>query len=253
MIEKMKTSIWFAKRPSHWHHALELAKRKFMPDFDTPDLRLKATEWAAGQAVSINAALKSVGIDGEVINVGSELLESAITLAKASPKVMGGPADLDLIWNAAHLTGARLCIETGVAYGWSSLAILDAIKNTKGGQLCSIDMHYPKKDNEQFVGIVVPPMLRENWDLIRQPDRNGIKKALNNIGGKIDFCHYDSDKSWWGRAYAFPILWDALKPGGIFISDDIQDNLFFRKFAKSKGNPFAVTKSNGKFIGIIRK
>ena len=52
-------------------------------------------------------------------------------------------------------------------------------------------------------------------------------------GGSIDLCHYDSDKSWWGRAYAF-LLWKALKPGGLFISDDIQDNMFFAEFVKLK-------------------
>ena len=80
-----------------------------------------------------------------------------------------------------------------------------------------------------------------------------MEKAINSIGGNIDLCHYDSDKSWWGRAYAFPILWKALKPGGILISDDIQDNMYFAEFVKSKSSPFAVTKSEDKFVGIIRK
>ena len=35
--------------------------------------------------------------------------------------------------------------------------------------------------------------------------------------------------------------------------DDIQDNMYFAEFVKSKGIKFAVTKSDGKFIGLIRK
>ena len=144
-------------------------------------------------------------------------------------------------------------IETGVAYGWSSLAILDAMASNGDGRLISVDMPYPKMGNEDFVGIVVPDPLRSRWTLIRQPDRPGLEKAIDAFGGRIDFCHYDSDKSWFGRAYAFPMLWEALEPGGVFISDDIQDNLFFAEFAGSKNLPFAVTASEGKFVGLLRK
>lgn len=107
--------------------------------------------------------------------------------------------------------------------------------------------------NEEFVGIVVPEDYRKNWLLIREPDRRGLQKAIRAVGGQVDLCHYDSDKSWWGRAYGFPLMWQALRPGGLFVSDDIQDNFFFAEFAKSKSMPFAVTESQGKFVGLIRK
>ena len=108
-------------------------------------------------------------------------------------------------------------------------------------------------NNEEFVGIVVMDSLRDNWELIREPDRNGIKKALKKFGGVIDLCHYDSDKSYYGRMYAYPILWNALKKGGVFISDDIQDNMAFREFVEIRKLNFAVTKSAEKYIGIIYK
>ena len=156
-------------------------------------------------------------------------------------------------FNAVKLTGAKCIVETGVAYGWSSLAILNAISINGKGKLFSVDMPYPKMGNEDFVGIVVPENLKSSWLLVREPDRCGLDKVISMTGGSIDLCHYDSDKSWWGRAYAFPLLWKALKPGGLFISDDIQDNMFFAEFVKLKSLPFAVTKSDGKFIGLIRK
>ena len=93
--------------------------------------------------------------------------------------------------------------------------------------------------------------------LLSGPTASGKSKFAINLAkkvkGEIDLCHYDSDKSWWGRAYAYPLLWNALKPGGLFISDDIQDNMYFANFAKSKSLPFAVTKSDGKYVGLIRK
>ena len=50
----------------------------------------------------------------------------------------------------------------------------------------------------------------------------------------LDLCHYDSDKSYYGRRWAYPKLWEALKTGGIFISDDIQDNWAFKEFCVSQ-------------------
>ena len=117
----------------------------------------------------------------------------------------------------------------------------------------SVDMPYPKLNNEDVVGIVVPDFLRPHWTLLREPDRHGIKKAVGLIGGQVDLVHFDSDKSWQGRHYAFPLLWDALRPGGLFVSDDIQDNLYFRDFVLAKNAPYAVTSSGGKFVGIALK
>jgi len=42
-------------------------------------------------------------------------------------------------------------------------------------------------------------------------------------------------------------------PGGIFVSDDIQDNLVFRDFVHARKLDFAVSETAGKFIGIARK
>ena len=82
---------------------------------------------------------------------------------------------------------------------------------------------------------------------------NGIKKGLSILNYSIDFCHYDSDKSYYGRTYAYPLLWKSLSPGGVFISDDIQDNLAFKEFVEEKKTDFAVTEYKGKFVGITRK
>ena len=65
--------------------------------------------------------------------------------------------------------------------------------------------------------------------------------------------HYDSDKSYYGRRFAFPLIWEALRPRGIFISDDIQDNMAFAEFTAEKGVVPSVTESGGKFVGICRK
>ena len=257
MIEKLRTLIWFSKRISYWRHALSLIARKFYKNKDSLYLRAQATEWAANQYVSVDEALSSIGLTSQnkEINhkLSDSLIEHAKLLAQNSKVEMGGAGDLDLLFAASKLSNAKNILETGVAYGWSSLAILASISDKKDAKLISIDMPYPKLNNEDFVGIVVMDSLRDNWELIREPDRNGIKKALKKFGGVIDLCHYDSDKSYYGRMYAYPILWNALKKGGVFISDDIEDNMAFKEFVEIRNLNFAVTKSEDKYIGIVYK
>ena len=166
---------------------------------------------------------------------------------------MGGAGDINLLYAATILSGALHVVETGVAYGWSSLAILAALESRDGGWLVSVDMPYPKMNNEDFVGIVVPERLRNQWALVREPDRNGLVKAMARFGGSIDLCHYDSDKSWYGRQFGYRLMWEALRSGGVFISDDIQDNFAFREFVEANQLVYAITGYEDKFVGIARK
>lgn len=256
MIEKLRTALWFSKRPAFWRHAAGLGLRKLRPDRDAPELASKAHDWAAERATPVAQALTQVGLlppgtPLPLLPVG--LVEEGQHLAERSAVRMGGPGDVNLLYAAVLLSGSCRIVETGVAYGWSSLAILAALEGREGAKLVSVDMPYPKMNNEDFVGIVVPERLRDPWEIVREPDRRGLEKAIARHGGTIDLCHYDSDKSWWGRRYGYGLLWKALVPGGVFISDDIQDNFAFKEFIEARGLKFAVTECQGKYVGIVRK
>lgn len=255
MFEKIKTLVWFLKRPSFYHHATNLILRKFKKNYDSPFFLNSATAWAKSNAVSASQALEKLELkkEGEEFpRIKESLLEEASILALDSKVKMGGSGDLHLIYAATKLINAKRAIETGVAYGWSSLAILSGLETGNSSKLISIDMPYPKMNNEDFVGIVIPKEFRKNWKLFREPDKKGIEKAISTLVN-IDICHYDSDKSYFGRCYGYPLLWNALVEGGVFISDDIQDNLAFKEFIEAKKVNFAVTEYKGKYIGIARK
>jgi len=253
MIEKIKTLFWFILRPSHWRYMLELIIRKFRPDHDSPECRANATNWARECAVSVVDALEIVGLGSEIFQVDKALLLEAEERAKKSAVEMGGSADLNLLFSVVKNAKPKRIIETGVAYGWSSLIILEGLKGLDDCKLISVDMPYPKANNEDFVGIAVPERLRQNWEIVRKPDRNGLKQAIARHGGEVDLFHYDSDKSWWGRKFAFPLMWKHLRKGGVFISDDIQDNMFFAQFVSENTLKYAVTEFADKYVGIIVK
>lgn len=257
MIEKIKTALWFARRPTFWPHAAALVGRKLNHSARHDRHGREAGAWAAERAISAEEVLTRIGLfdpaSGQFPHVPKELIDAAQERAHSAAVSMGGPADLDLLYAIVVLTQPRCVVETGVAYGWSSLVILAALERNGLGKLVSVDMPYVKRGNDPWVGVVVPDRLRHRWTLIRRPDRNGINRAIAECGGSIDLAHYDSDKSYAGRAYAYPRLWNALRSGGIFVSDDIQDNFGFRDFCCARNLPFQVTESAGKFIGLARK
>jgi len=253
MFNKILIIIWYLSNQKYYRHFFNILKRKFLKNHDTPIKCKMATDWAKSNTLPYVDALIKLGFSGEVNELDDDTINKSFELQKKSSTIMGGSAHINLLYNCVKLIKPKIVIETGVAYGWSSLAILKALSETTNGKLFSIDMPYPRKNNDKDVRIVVPSYLKKNWHLVRKPDNPGILDVLNKIKKKIDLCHYDSDKSWWGRKYAYPILWNSLNSNGIFISDDIQDNLYFCEFVKNKSLKFAVVKFKGKFIGLIRK
>jgi predicted O-methyltransferase YrrM len=256
-MEKIKTLVWFIKRPMFWEYALHLilellkGTRKLEEEENK-----KSIENSNKKSKSLVNALINLGVivnENQINYIDDNLISSAKLKIKKSGAIMGGAADITLLYNLVKLTEASNVVETGVAYGWSSLAILEAQKELKTKILVSVDMPYPKQSNEHYVGIVVPDELKRNWTLIKQPDRRGLIKALSIVNNKIDLCHYDSDKTIPGRRFGYELLWGALKKGGIFISDDIDDNLEFYRFMDIKKARFEVIKCDAKYVGVAIK
>ena len=172
---------------------------------------------------------------------------------------MGGPGNIDLLYHLCEYLQVERVIETGVAYGWSSLSILLSLTKRKNTKLISTDMPYPGLNNSEYVGCVIPDPMKEHWELIPEADKIALPKALTKMK-KIDLCHYDSDKYYEGRMWAYPILWKALRNGGILISDDIENNMAFIDFSKTLNkNPIVVQFPNKnkevgfQYIGVLIK
>lgn len=144
-------------------------------------------------------------------------------------------------------------VETGVAAGWTSLAILRALKKNGKGFLYSSDFPYFRLENpEKYIGYLAKDESnKDNWFLdIRGDDialPEIVKKLDNNT---IDLFHYDSDKSYSGRVNALKILSSKINSKTIIIFDDIQNNLHFKEFVKKSSKDFCVYEFEGKFIGI---
>lgn len=255
-IHKMRSAAFYLQRPNCWLHFGHRALRYVQQDLDAPALQRAATDWARERAQPLPQVLLQLGLIANVAaplpRMEPEIVRAAQRRITQSQCRMGGGADTGLLYAVTRLTGATRVIETGVAFGWSSLAFLSAMAGGDG-RLVSVDRPYPGDGTEAFVGLAVPERLKDRWTIIAAPDRNGLKRATAKFPQGVDIVHYDSDKSYRGRKFGYAILWAALRPGGIFLSDDIQDNLAFAHFVARRGLDCAVLDVKGKYAGIVIK
>jgi predicted O-methyltransferase YrrM len=217
------------------------------------DTRDEATAWAKERATSIDSYCSRLDSDlwsaskrhclGLEVDARSRLQEVGIDL--------GGGGAYPLLHFLVRLRQPTLVVETGVAAGWSSRAILEALDANGNGSLYSSDFPYFRLENpERYVGLVVPTEVRKRWHL----DIRGDRRALPDIVGlvdRIDLFHYDSDKSSSGRRFAIDTVVSKLSPDAAILMDDIQDNVFFRDWVGSSGLTPVVFEFGGKYIGAI--
>lgn len=251
---------WYARRPRLWRQFLRFvqARQRSEPPAAIAAARAEATAWADARAVAPEEALEQLTGSRTLLSLAAACPEEVAAGRQqqhACPVKMGSGADGDLLYTLAERIRCMAAIETGVAFGWSSFALLQSLA-PRGAHLISTDMPYPLRDNDAYVGCVVPARLRPHWTLLRVPDRDGLPVALRRLP-RIDLCHYDSDKSEAGRAWAYPRLWAALRPGGLFVTDDVQDNLEYARFvAAHAGESFVLRvpdRIGWKFAGVMRK
>lgn len=254
IVEKLKTAAWFVKRPEFLPQVFQVLKRKRNTKLENSTEA--STAWCKEKAVNVSEALKLLhSYDGfqELSEYFPDILDRAQLAQSKCPVKMGGQGAISFLYQLCKANKVKTVVESGVAYGWSSLAILLAIKDTDGATLISNDMPYIKMDNDDFVGCVVPGSLRSKWELQRMPDVTGLPMAFKKLNRSIDLFHYDSDKSYTGRMWASPIIWNHLREGGLFVSDDINDNLAFKHFSETVGREAVIIEHLGKYVGVIRK
>ena len=164
---------------------------------------------------------------------------------------LGGGGGYPFLYFICRLKKPTIVVETGVAAGWSSAAILKALKKNRKGKLYSTDLPYKKRPGaEEAIGMLVNDDLRRNWFLDTNGDRLGLPMILKLVE-KIDLFHFDSDKSYRGREYALQTLEKKFSSDAILIFDDIQDNFHFKDLVIERNYNFEIFEFEQKFFGVI--
>jgi len=255
----------YLHRPIIWP---EICRREFLSPFmfriglaretidDRAQAKAAATKWCESVAVPPATAMQNMGVSEPLPKSLEEIFPEEFAYAQKQVATctvqLGGASNLSLLFALTQFLRATSVVETGVAYGWSSLAILLSLRKRPGARLYSVDLPYFRLRSDPAVGCAVASELHAQWQLYRMADREGLPRALREAK-IIDLAHYDSDKSAKGRSWAYPLLWKALRPGGMLVSDDVGDNFAFKDFAeKLRADPIVVC-DGGKFQGLLVK
>jgi predicted O-methyltransferase YrrM len=180
-----------------------------------------------------------------------------------------GDFDVMILYTLVRIQKPEVVIETGVASGRSSTAILAALNENKKGRLYSIDLpqFYTGKEPEHFTteegnqelrgfvpegkqpGWLIPDELRGRWELILGDSNVELPKLLARLPA-VDMFYHDGDHSYGTMHFEFDEVWKRLPVGGLLLSDDIDWNNAWREFVATK-KPRAVYAY--RHFGITRK
>ena len=228
--------------------------------------RFISYEWTLTKEQNLKWIKENVGeVSTFANNISSSLWEESIAQSKILEQNahktlenikynLGGGADYPLLYFLTRYLSPNNVLETGVAAGFSSYAILSALQKNGKGRLYSSDFPYFRiKDPEKYIGIVVEKKLRKNWNLFIEGDENNLRKILKKVK-KIDIFSYDSDKTYEGRSKTLKKVSKFLTENSVIVMDDIQDNSFFYDYIKENNiSNWQVFEFSNKYLGIIGK
>lgn len=130
----------------------------------------------------------------------------------------------------------EIVVETGVADGFSSAFILQALEKNGKGRLYSIDL--PNQEGQVIsggrqTGWLVSDELKSRWELILGDSRVQLPALCQRLKS-IDLFYHDSDHSYQNMTFEFNSAFDFVKSSGLIVSDDITDNNSFADFIRIK-------------------
>lgn len=227
---------------------------KFLKKFEI-NQSTQAKEWANAKAENYEDYCKN--LDKNLWIETKEYCEKAIKNSRIIlnnlPIKLSGQANIFLIYFLVRKFKPKIIFETGVAAGWSSMVILDAFKKNSFGELYSSDFPDQKNLNvEKYTGILVREKNPKNWTLDINGDEIALNRFIRNIKSNyIDFFHYDSDKSFSGRKFAFELIKKKLSSNSIVIFDDIGDNLYFKNLVENEKLKYKIFNFKNGFVGLI--
>ena len=142
-------------------------------------------------------------------------------------------------------------VETGIAYGISSLYILKALEKNSFGRLYSIDSVFRPWQSEKMIGAILPINLRGRWNLVLGKSSEKLKDIVLQLG-VIDIFIHDSLHTYKNMLYEFDTVIGNIKNQGIIVSDDVLGNDAFFEFTKKSGlKNYLIKVEEGVGLGII--
>lgn len=190
----------------------------------------------------------------EALRIAEELEVRAKKKLSEIPTTMGGGGLYPLLYFLVRKNSPATVVETGVAAGYSSQAVLAAMEANGTGHLYSSDLPYFRVENaEKYIGVLVAEELKPRWSLFLEGDERNLAR-INAEAPSIDLFHYDSDKSYTGRVRAWASVRGKLNPEAVVLWDDVQDNAHFHDWIeRERPSMWRVFRFGGKYVGYAER
>lgn len=134
-----------------------------------------------------------------------------------------------LCYALTRIRRPSVVVETGVCYGVTSAFLLKAIQVNGGGVLHSIDLPPLGRAADDFVGRLVAPALRGNWQLHRGRSEDLLPEIVREKGPVNLFVH-DSLHTYRNMRREFETVTPSLAPDGAILADDVETNCAFAEW-----------------------
>ena len=206
---------------------------------------------------STAAAIAAVSGESEaeaerILSASSRAPETADDERMATAQWAASPELARVCYAVARLVRPRVCVETGVGSGVSSMSILRALSENDHGHLFSIDLPTPNTRTLPDVGHLVPDELRSRWSLVLGPSRIELPNVLSRVGS-VDMFLHDSRHSYTNQVMEFRAVWPYLRKGGVLISDDVGNDALLEVAEANGVAPLILPQGKQWPVGLLVK
>lgn len=140
----------------------------------------------------------------------------------------------------------KVVVETGVADGLSSAVILEALASNGGGELHSVDI-------ANDVGSLIRDKTAWRLHLVSEVSLADDLQRIANAIAPIDMFLHDANHDYRHQMLDYTTFWQAMAPGGIFLSDDVDYSYAFLDFATQVQRAPTMLLDSRKILGSIRR
>jgi predicted O-methyltransferase YrrM len=163
-----------------------------------------------------------------------------------------GPEFTRAVFCVAKHLQPRAVVETGVAHGVTTRAILMGLAGGSG-RLWSIDL--PPLVDERWrkeIGAAVPQAERAAWTYVGGSSRRRLPALLDELGTIGLFVH-DSLHTERNMYFELRTAWDALDHPGVIVADDVHRNRAFGIFLEeTRADGFVAADDDGQgLFGVV--
>lgn len=136
------------------------------------------------------------------------------------------------IWCLTRHLKPRNVIETGVAHGVTSRFVLEALRRNGAGHLWSIDLPPLDRSWHRQIAAAVDDGHSDRWTYIKGSSRRRLPGLIRELG-QVDLFIHDSLHSERNVRFELDRTWQALRPEGALVIDDVDASWGFRSFTES--------------------